>query len=88
MTPKYDPSNPEHRRIIFGIEKGNGLPKLENFETELEAIKAAGFKVLDAYDKALEDDIPWYGDPARWLTLLIVIITRASGTTLSLAATP
>lgn len=31
-------------------------------QSELEAIKKAGFKVITSYDKALEDEIPWY-DP-------------------------
>jgi len=59
-TPKYDPNNPEHKKVIFGIEKGNGVHILEDFQTEIEAVKAAGFKILAAYDKCHEDDIPWY----------------------------
>jgi len=67
ITPKYDPNNAEHKRIKFGIEKGNGVHILEDFQTEIDAIKAAGFKVLAAYDKTSEGDVPWYDSlSGRW----------------------
>jgi sterol 24-C-methyltransferase len=69
-TPAYNPNNPEHKKIIFGIEKGNGVPLLEDFQTEVEAIKSAGFNVITAFDKASEAEIPWYDSLAGKYTLV------------------
>jgi len=60
VTAKFDPNNSKHKEIRWGIEKGNGVPILESFQTELDAVKAAGFKILSAYDKAPEAEVPWY----------------------------
>jgi len=59
-TPKYDKNNPKHKAILFGIEQGNGLPATSSQEEELDAIKAAGFEIVEARDMALDSDIPWY----------------------------
>lgn len=60
VTNKYDPSNPKHVALKKGIEVGNGLPDLETSEVIVNALKAAGFEVLEAYDLAPKSDIPWY----------------------------
>jgi sterol 24-C-methyltransferase len=59
-TPKYNKNDPVESKIIFGIEKGNGVPIVESFEVEIEAAKAAGFEVLAAYDKGDEGEILWW----------------------------
>jgi len=60
VTPKYKKENPEHLKLKQGIEVGNGVAELDTFETELEAIQAAGFEVVEATDLALDSEIPWY----------------------------
>ncbi len=67
--PGYQKTDPKQAAIIFGIEKGNGVPVIEDFETEVEAARAAGFEVLAAYDKGNDDDIPWYDSLAGHWTL-------------------
>jgi len=69
MTPKYDPNNKAHVDIKWGIERGNGIPDLGTIEGELDAIKKAGFKVVEAHDKALDDEVPWYDPLAADYTL-------------------
>jgi len=67
VTPKYDPNNAAHKDIIFRIIEGNSVPKLETFQDEMEAMKEAGFEILEARDLALDTEIPWY-EPlsGRW----------------------
>jgi len=63
ITDKYDPNNPEHVRIKKDIELGNSLPDLLRPEDVAEALRQAGFEILEAKDLALfnpEFDIPWY----------------------------
>jgi len=60
ITDKYDSSNPDHVRIKKGIEVGNGLPELERSSVIVDALKQAGFEVLEAYDLAPASDLPWY----------------------------
>lgn len=61
ITPKYDDKNPVHRRIRFGIEKGNALPSLATFDEVIQGMEVSGFQVLDAHDRAHECDpeMPW-----------------------------
>lgn len=61
-TSKYDENNPDHRRIIHGIEKGNSAPSLSSYEQALEAAKKVGFEVLEYEDMATLKDYhdPWY----------------------------
>ncbi len=35
VTPKFDPNNPRHQEIRFGIEKGNGVPILESYKVSI-----------------------------------------------------
>jgi sterol 24-C-methyltransferase len=64
ITPLYDASNPEHVRIKEGIEVGNALPVLTTFGETTDAMKDAGFEVLEAWDvQAVAKDVgqvPWY----------------------------
>jgi len=72
ITPKFDRNNPVHRDIVFGIERGNGITPLDDFQTEIEAVKAAGFEVVTYFDKALdpESDIPWWNSLAGQYSLV------------------
>lgn len=61
MTDEYDESNPEHRRIAYGIEIGDGIPKMYKTEVAREALKNVGFEIELEKDLADKDDeIPWY----------------------------
>jgi len=60
-TDKYDPTNPEHRRIVRGIEYADGIPELFKTSVALQSLKNVGFEIISADDLALNDDnIPWY----------------------------
>jgi sterol 24-C-methyltransferase len=59
-TPKYNPNDKKQKDIIFSIEYGNGVPVVESFDVELAAIKAAGFELIEAYDRADDGELPWY----------------------------
>jgi len=57
----YDPSNPEHRKISYDIEIGDGLPGMINKNAALQAFEEVGFKVTHDEDLADKgDEIPWY----------------------------
>jgi len=64
LTDKYDPSNPQHSQIKKGIEEGDGLPDIASCEQVVEALKEAGFEILEAFDMAHlyrpHFDYPWY----------------------------
>lgn len=64
VTSKYNPKNPEHKQIKFGIEIGNGLAEIASEADVVNALKAAGFEVIEAFDSNLNlhspDEIPWY----------------------------
>jgi len=60
MTDKYDPNNATHVAAKKGIERGNGLPDLEPISVIVDALKAAGFEVVEHFDVAPNTDIPWY----------------------------
>ncbi|CAG8493190.1 2990_t:CDS:2 [Cetraspora pellucida] len=60
-TDKYDHDNPEHRRIVRGIEYADGIPELFSTHVALQALKNVGFEIECAQDMAINDDpIPWY----------------------------
>jgi sterol 24-C-methyltransferase len=59
-TDKYDPSNPEHKRIMEMIEVGNGLPTIKPASDVENALKAAGFEVEVIADLAPTSPMPWY----------------------------
>jgi sterol 24-C-methyltransferase len=61
MTDEYDENNEEHRKIAYGIEVGDGIPKMYKKEVADKALKNVGFEIL--YEKDLadnDDEIPWY----------------------------
>ncbi|KAF4626221.1 hypothetical protein G7Y89_g11941 [Cudoniella acicularis] len=61
MTDKYDDSNPRHREIRLGIERGDGIANMAPRREAVEAIKAAGFILEHEEDLATRPDtIPWY----------------------------
>jgi len=64
ITDKYDASNPEHLRLKKSIELGNGLPDLITPTEIIQAMKKAGFEVLEQKDYGIcsnpEYEIPWY----------------------------
>ncbi|KAL6080653.1 Sterol 24-C-methyltransferase [Balamuthia mandrillaris] len=71
LTPLYDPTNPEHVAIKKGIEEGDGLPDIATCEEVLDALKQAGFEIVDSYDVAVGRDgqndprgdaynLPWF----------------------------
>ncbi|KAH3900335.1 probable Sterol 24-C-methyltransferase [Saccharomycodes ludwigii] len=61
MTDKYDPSNPEHRKIAYEIELGDGIPKMYKKSVAVDALNKVGFQILESEDLADNDDeVPWY----------------------------
>ena len=61
MTDEYDENNEEHRRIAYGIEAGDGIPKMYKKEVADKALRNVGFEII--YEKDLadnNDEIPWY----------------------------
>ncbi|ODV78489.1 putative sterol 24-c-methyltransferase [Suhomyces tanzawaensis NRRL Y-17324] len=61
MTDKYDENNEEHRKIAYGIEVGDGIPKMYKREVAEQALKNVGFKIEYEQDLAdVDDEIPWY----------------------------
>lgn len=60
LTDTYDASNEKHRELKVGIERGNGLPELESIAVTVQALRDAGFEVIEHYDRIPSSDIPWY----------------------------
>ncbi|EER33578.1 sterol 24-C-methyltransferase [Candida tropicalis MYA-3404] len=61
MTDKYDETNEEHRKIAYGIEVGDGIPKMYPRKVAEEALKNVGFEIEYEKDLAdVDDEIPWY----------------------------
>ncbi|ODQ81046.1 hypothetical protein BABINDRAFT_165764 [Babjeviella inositovora NRRL Y-12698] len=61
MTDKYDENNPEHRKISYGIEVGDGIPKMYKNEVAKQAFLNVGFDIEYEKDLAdVNDEIPWY----------------------------
>ncbi|RHZ69758.1 hypothetical protein Glove_279g30 [Diversispora epigaea] len=61
VTDNYDSTNPEHRRIVRGIEYADGIPELFSKKFAEQALKDVGFEVEVANDLAINDDnVPWY----------------------------
>ena len=62
MTPLYDDGDPEHREIRQGIEYGNALPQIASFEDVTDGLRAVGFELIEARDRAPDADpqTPWY----------------------------
>ncbi|KAH7436516.1 hypothetical protein KP509_05G023700 [Ceratopteris richardii] len=62
MTKEYDPNDQYHNKVKDEIEFGNSLPTIRSTTEYIQAIKAAGFRVLMEEDMADKPDvhIPWY----------------------------
>jgi sterol 24-C-methyltransferase len=62
LTDKYDAKNPEHRAIKKGIEEGDALPDIWYTHEVIEALKKAGFEIVNQRDCALDSDpeTPWH----------------------------
>ena len=61
MTDNYDEKNPEHRKVSYGIEVGDGIPKMYTKDVAVKALKNVGFEIEYQQDLADSDDeIPWY----------------------------
>ncbi|KAK7205974.1 sterol 24-C-methyltransferase [Myxozyma melibiosi] len=61
MTDKYDETNPVHREVCYGIEIGDGIPKMYKVGVARDALKAVGFEIVHEEDLAQKnDDVPWY----------------------------
>jgi sterol 24-C-methyltransferase len=63
LTNDYDGNNTKHRQIKKGIEEGDGLPDIATTTQVLDALKQAGFTILeerDLKDNALRTDLTWY----------------------------
>ena len=62
LTEKFDPCNVEHQRIKNDIMVGDALPDIASTWEVSAALRAAGFELLEALDRAPEADpgMPWY----------------------------
>ena len=62
LTPRYDAANAEHRRIRRVIEIGNGLPDVETIAGVVDALRSAGFDLVEHGDLAPSGSpgTPWY----------------------------
>jgi len=68
VTDKYDKQNAEHRQTKHTIEYGNGLPELATAQEVVDALKAAGFEVLEYADIAVTSQ--QNGNPIGWYETL------------------
>lgn len=80
VTDKYDPKNPEHRRVKKGIEEGDSLPDMVHTSEVVKAMQNAGFVVEEHYDRALmsrENPVAWYQtieagwSPSNWRSSVV-----------------
>lgn len=64
MTDKYEPRNPYHKQLKYGIEVGNGLPDIASTHDVLAALQKAGFEIVTSFDINADAhspfQIPWY----------------------------
>lgn len=61
MTDKYDETNPEHRKIAYEIEIGDGIPKMFTLDVARDALHKVGFEVLEEEDLADPNaQVPWF----------------------------
>jgi len=62
LTKNFQRDNPYHMQIKKGIEEGDGLPDIATADDIANAIKEAGFELLEIRDVAPESEVDWY-DP-------------------------
>ena len=62
LTSQFDDADPEHRRLRADIEHGGGLPEIARPQEVDDALREAGFELIEARDLAAEamPGIPWY----------------------------
>ena len=62
LTDRFDPADPDHRRLRADMEYSGALPPIARPHEVDEAIRGAGFDLLEAGDLAAEapPGIPWY----------------------------
>ncbi|KAG0353896.1 Delta(24)-sterol C-methyltransferase, partial [Mortierella sp. AD032] len=61
LTDDYEPTNPEHLRIVRGIELGTGIGMMKTVMGCLQALGHAGFTIKKHENLAANDDkVPWY----------------------------
>ena len=62
MTDDFDPGDAEHRRIKHDIMVGDALPEIASISEICDALRAAGFELVEADDRASASDpgMPWY----------------------------
>jgi len=76
LTDKFDPKSEHHQKIKKDIEVGDGLPDLVHTSVCTEALKNAGFELVEARD-VMQDGLrgkgePWYmpltpsWNPLKW----------------------
>lgn len=60
LTDDYDDENSHHRQLRCRLEKGIGVPSFAKISHAIEALKAAGFTLVEAEDLACHDgDVSW-----------------------------
>jgi len=73
LTDKYDPENARHRKIKRDIEEGDSLPDLIHFNEVIQALKDAGFEVLEDFDvgsdPVMNSGSSWYASLQGGMTL-------------------
>ena len=62
MTDRFDAADPDHQRLKADMEYSGGLPDIARPHDVDDALREAGFELLDARDLAAEapPGIPWY----------------------------
>ena len=62
LTDGFDPANAEHQWIKNEIMVGDALPEIASMPEICDALRTAGFELLEARDRAPESDpgTPWY----------------------------
>ncbi len=62
LTDDFDSANQEHLRIENDIMEGDALPRIASISEICDALRAAGFELLEAEDRAMASDpeTPWY----------------------------
>ncbi len=62
LTDDFDPENAEHQWIKNEIMVGDALPEIASMPEICDALRTAGFELLEARDRAPESDpgTPWY----------------------------
>ncbi|EST18477.1 hypothetical protein M878_44985 [Streptomyces roseochromogenus subsp. oscitans DS 12.976] len=62
MTNRYDPGNPEHRRMKRGIERGTALSDIPTTRFVDKALQEVGLELLETQDRIelCDPETPWY----------------------------